>query len=141
MSIGYCSECSSLAVVGVGGLCPACHTREMNEADRVFNYLRQCNDSVSVDQITTATGVRRQTVMKMLKRGWFLGEFSVTYPCEQCGKLIADGQLCSHCIYDIRQEMKRIGWWTRGRKDTDSGRFTQNDLDKQNNGFYSKKKI
>ncbi|HWR08905.1 MAG TPA: hypothetical protein VN379_18780 [Sporomusa sp.] len=60
------------AVVNSSGLCSACHTREMNEADRVFHYLRQHTARVSVDQIATEAGVKRQTVMSMLKRGWFL---------------------------------------------------------------------
>ncbi|SMD12632.1 MarR family transcriptional regulator [Sporomusa malonica] len=140
MSLGYCSECGGLSSIDIGGLCPACHKQEMGEADRVFDYLRRCHGSVSVDQIAAVTGVRRPTVMKMLKRGWFLEEFSVTYPCEQCGSLIVDGQLCPYCICDIRQEMKRIGWWTMGKKDADSGRFTQTGLKKQNKGFYSKTK-
>lgn len=140
MSLGYCSECGGLSHIDMGGLCPACHKQEINEADRVFDYLRRCHGSVSVNQIAAVTGVRYQTVMKMLRRGWFLKEFSVTYPCDQCGALIADGKLCGYCISDIRQEMNRIGWWTMGRKDADSGRMTQTGLKRTNKGFYSKTK-
>ncbi|WP_425059692.1 hypothetical protein SCACP_02910 [Sporomusa carbonis] len=140
MSIGYCPECGSLSLIDIGGLCPTCHEREQAEADQVFKYLRQCGGCVSVDQIASATCVRKKTVMKMLTRGWFLGEFRVNYPCEHCGSPIVEGHLCSNCIHDIRQEMKRIGWWTLGKKDVDSGCFTQAGYTKSKSGFYSKKK-
>lgn len=125
MTARNCTQCGQLFANTVGDICPVCYEQDFQACETVFAWLRQNGSQASVGEIAASTGIEQKKIMEMVKRGWLRGEFAVSYPCEQCGQLIREGRLCSECIKFIRCEMEKIGWWSLGRKDSDSGRQTK----------------
>jgi len=88
------------------GLCPACLELEEGEEFKVVDFLRE-RGKASIEEIHNATGVKEKTILRMMKRGRFISDFTITYPCESCGTLISEGRLCSHCNKNIMDQVKQ----------------------------------
>lgn len=105
MGLGYCSECGKLYLENTSGLCPQCYEVEEYEELKIIDFLRE-KGKASIEQICKATGVKEKTVLRMMRRGRFKGDFEVTHPCETCGEQITEGRLCAKCSKNILDQVK-----------------------------------
>jgi predicted amidophosphoribosyltransferase len=100
MSIRNCPECGRIFEFVFKNLCPECIQKEDNESGAVVDYL-QNNPGVGIPEISEATGINADKIIKMLKSGRLIivceknGINLLT--CERCGKPIANGNFCPQC--------------------------------------------
>ncbi len=118
MDLRNCPECGKLYINNNFQLCPDCRQRELDEEDKVAQYLREIAKA-SIAEICQATGVKEKIVLRMIKRGRVTGQVEVSYPCEHCGRSITEGLLCASCnerlLSELPAETKRE-WQPGGQK-------------------------
>jgi transposase-like protein len=100
MNLKNCIECGRLYVENPSGLCPECYDKEEKEEIIITEYMRKVGKA-SMQQIHEETGVNERTIMRMMKKGRFIGKFDISYPCEICGAPITEGRLCLDCSKNI----------------------------------------
>lgn len=100
MNLKNCAECGRLYVENPSGLCPECFDKEEKEELIITEYMREVGKA-SMHQIHQETGVSERTIMRMMKKGRFIGKFDISYPCEICGAPITEGRLCDSCSINI----------------------------------------
>ncbi|GBG57949.1 hypothetical protein SPFL3102_01669 [Sporomusaceae bacterium FL31] len=105
MGLGNCPECGKLYIENTSGLCPSCYEVEEYEELKIVEYLRE-KGKASIEEICNATGVREKTILRMMKRGRFKGDYEITHPCETCGVQISEGRLCPACNKNILDQVK-----------------------------------
>ncbi|MEG6585005.1 flagellar protein [Dendrosporobacter sp. 1207_IL3150] len=105
MGLANCPECGKLFVQNASGLCPSCYEIEEFEELKIVDFLRE-KGKASIEEICNATGVKEKTVLRMMKRGRFKGDFEITRPCETCGVQISEGRLCGKCSKNILEQVK-----------------------------------
>lgn len=105
MGLSNCRECGKLYLENPARLCPECYEKEEQDANTVAEYLRDHPKS-HIDQVHEATGVKHKVILRMLKNGRITGDVSMEYPCETCGKPIAEGRLCNACSHNILSQLK-----------------------------------
>ena len=100
MSIRNCPECGKLFEFLFKNLCPDCINKEDGEFEAIVAYLRE-NPGVGISEISEATGIGVNRIVKMLKSGRLIAVCErhdiVLLTCERCGKPIAEGQFCLQC--------------------------------------------
>jgi NMD protein affecting ribosome stability and mRNA decay len=103
MDLKNCIECGRLYVGNPSGLCPECYDKEEKEELIIVEYMREAGKA-SMQQIHQETGVSERTIMRMMKKGRFIGKFDISYPCEVCGTPITEGRLCIDCSKNIMDQ-------------------------------------
>jgi rRNA maturation protein Nop10 len=100
MSIRNCPQCGRIFEFVFKNLCPECIQKEENESQEIVNYLKN-NPGVGISEISEATGVSADKIIKMLKSGRLMivcEKNSINLlTCDHCGKPIANGNLCQQC--------------------------------------------
>lgn len=104
MGLKNCPECGKLFLENMSGICPECYREEEKEELKVIEFLHEKGKS-SIEEIHQATGVKERTIFRMLKRGSFVGIAGVSYKCENCGRPIYDGRLCSKCNKEFMKQV------------------------------------
>ncbi|MCE5286520.1 MAG: flagellar protein [Pelosinus sp.] len=106
MNLKNCTGCGKLYVENPSGLCPECFEKEEKEELIITEYMRKV-DKASMKQIHEETGVSERTIMRMMKKGRFVGNFEISYPCELCGAPITEGRLCNDCGMNILSQANK----------------------------------
>lgn len=106
MNLKNCTECGRLYIENPSGLCPECFQKEEKEELIIVEYMREVGKA-SMRQIHEETGVSERTIMRMMKKGRFIGKFDISYPCETCGELITEGRLCNACGRNILNQAQQ----------------------------------
>lgn len=104
MDLRNCPECGKLYVNNNWQLCQECRQKELDEEDKVAQFLRDVAKA-SIAEICQATGVKEKIVLRMIKRGRVTGDVEISYPCEHCGQLITNGLLCVDCNSRLLNEL------------------------------------
>lgn len=106
MNLKNCTGCGKLYVENPSGLCPECFDKEEKDELIITEYMREVGKA-SMQQIHEETGVNERTIMRMLKKGRFIGKFSISYPCETCKAPITEGRLCNACGRNILEQANK----------------------------------
>lgn len=104
MGLSNCPECGKLYIENLAKLCMECYEKEEKDADKVVEFLREHPKS-HINDVHEATGVKHKVILRMLKKGRVIGDISVEYPCESCGKSIIEGRLCNSCSQNILSQI------------------------------------
>ncbi|WP_345242334.1 TIGR03826 family flagellar region protein [Pontibacillus salipaludis] len=108
--LSNCTRCNALFVKNVKDICQDCYKEEEDQFDLVYKYVRkQKNRSATLDQVSNATGVERDLIMKFVKEQRLRTSMfpNLAYPCERCQTLITDGKICGECSEDIRSDLEQ----------------------------------
>ncbi|GAA0368051.1 TIGR03826 family flagellar region protein [Bacillus horti] len=95
-----CPKCGTLFVKGVRDVCNSCFEEEEKAYNAVANYLRKSeNKKANINQVSEDTEVSIKLITKFIKqkRISLIGLPNMGYPCESCGVMTREGQLCSSC--------------------------------------------
>lgn len=109
-----CPECGRLFVDNILGLCPDCQRKELEAEEIVAAFLRK-TQKASIEEIHEATGVKEKVILRMINRGRIVGDFEITYPCENCGAQITEGRLCISCAKNFVEQVKPV--WSENKDD------------------------
>ncbi|WP_371372087.1 flagellar protein [Sporomusa aerivorans] len=104
MGLSNCPECGKLYVENAARVCPECYRKQEEDAEKVIEYLRDI-DKATLEEIHQATGVKHKIILRLLRSGRIMGS-EISYPCESCGTLIAEGRLCDKCSKNILDQIK-----------------------------------
>lgn len=105
-----CPRCGGLFVRGVRDICQACYLKEEEEYQQVSSYLRKSeNKKATIYEVSDATGVSVKQITRFIrqKRITLTDLPNLGYPCESCGQITAEGQLCVHCRQAFVQRVDR----------------------------------
>ena len=105
MGLANCKECGKLFVQNPAGICPDCYRMIEEQETKVAAYLRD-NQRASITEVHEATGVSEKVILKMIKKGRIVGGVTMEYPCESCGKPIAEGRVCAECGRRVLNQLK-----------------------------------
>ena len=105
MGLANCKECGKLFVQNPAGVCPDCYRLIEEQETKVAAYLRD-NQRASITEVHEATGVSEKVILKMIKKGRIVGGVTMEYPCESCGKPIAEGRVCAECGRRVLNQLK-----------------------------------
>jgi flagellar operon protein (TIGR03826 family) len=106
-----CPRCGRLFVKhSIRDVCEQCYKEEEALFEKVYAFLRKReNRTATMAQVVEATGVSESLITKWIKIGRLqLVHFpNLGYPCELCGAIIREGQLCPKCRTKLQTELKR----------------------------------
>lgn len=106
--IKYCKRCKKL-INSLTDFCYDCYLEEEKDEIKVASFVRDIKNNVTLDEIYEATGVKKSTIMKMIKsRRLIPNNVEIHYPCDMCGKTIVSGNLCGKCLVEITTNSKEI---------------------------------
>lgn len=105
MGLANCKECGKLYVQNPAGVCPDCYRIVEEQEGQVAAYLRD-NRRASIGEVHEATGVPEKVILKMIKKGRIVGDITLEYPCESCGKPITEGRVCAECGHRVLSQLK-----------------------------------
>ena len=105
MGLANCKECGKLYVQNPAGICPDCYRIVEEQEGQVAAYLRD-NRRASIGEVHEATGVPEKLILKMIKKGRIVGDITLEYPCESCGRPILEGRVCAECGRRVLEQLK-----------------------------------
>ncbi|NNU93436.1 hypothetical protein ETC01_09355 [Geobacillus sp. NFOSA3] len=107
-----CPRCGRLFVKhSIRDVCEQCYKEEEALFEKVYQFLRKReNRTATMAQVVEATGVSESLITKWIKIGRLqLVHFpNLGYPCESCGTMIREGQLCPKCRTRIQTQLKQL---------------------------------
>ncbi len=110
MSIRNCPECGKLFEFFFKNLCPDCIKKEEGDFEAIVAYLKN-NPEVGITEISEATGIGANRIIKMLKSGRLITVCEqhgiLLLNCGRCGKPIAEGQFCLQCRNSMSKVLSR----------------------------------
>ncbi|WP_223191665.1 flagellar protein [Propionispora hippei] len=107
MGLKNCPECGKIFVDSPAGMCPACVEQEERDEIKIVDFLRESGNAASIEEIHESTGVKERTILHMMRKGRFMGDFEISYACESCGAPIVEGRVCAACSKNIINQMKQ----------------------------------
>ncbi|GLX70882.1 TIGR03826 family flagellar region protein [Paenibacillus glycanilyticus] len=98
MNVDNCPRCGKLYAKNFRDVCPACIREIDNEYELCSNYLRK-NKGAIITELHDETGVSIKQITKFIKEGRIslLNAPNLMYPCEVCGTLIRENNICGTC--------------------------------------------
>ncbi|MGG1634786.1 TIGR03826 family flagellar region protein [Paenibacillus sp. FSL K6-3182] len=109
MNLDNCPRCGKLFAKNFRDVCPACMREIDKEYELCANYLREFRGSI-ITEVSDATGVSIKQITKFIREGRIsiMNAPNMSYPCESCGTLIRDNQLCDNCRNRIEKDKKQM---------------------------------
>lgn len=105
MELKNCKVCGDLFLHNNGDvICSKCLKKDEEEFGIVKSFLWD-NPKATLPQVVDNTGVSEKKIIRYIKEGRImLADMSeVPNYCEMCGKLIAQGRICSECIGELQK--------------------------------------
>ncbi|HLR09913.1 MAG TPA: TIGR03826 family flagellar region protein [Sporosarcina sp.] len=110
--IKNCPSCGNFFnATGVNDVCYQCSQKEEKRFEEVSRYLRRReNRAATVEKIVKDTGVEQDLLYKWVRKGRLQPTLfpNIGAPCERCGELTTNGQLCKSCMKDIRSDLTKF---------------------------------
>lgn len=107
MNVANCPRCGKVFVKGFNEVCPNCIKYIDQLYDKCLKYLRE-NKGATIQELSDATEVSIRQITKFIREGRIslLNAPNMSYPCEVCGTLIRDSNMCELCrtklVKDVR---------------------------------------
>lgn len=98
MNLANCPRCGRLFANNFRDICPACIKDIEQEYEKCLNYLRE-EKTATIHELSDATGVSIRQITKFIREGRIsiANNPNMMYPCEVCGTLIREGNMCDSC--------------------------------------------
>ncbi|PXW93008.1 flagellar operon protein (TIGR03826 family) [Streptohalobacillus salinus] len=106
-----CPRCGDLFVKTTRDVCQKCYKEEEEKFDIVYRFMKKrVNREARIPEIVEGTGVEEDLIIKFVKEKRLrVSQFpNMTYPCERCGKEIAEGKLCASCSGELTGDLKQL---------------------------------
>jgi len=109
MNLDNCPRCGKLFAKNFRDVCPSCMRDIDKEYELCANFLREFRGSI-ITEVSDATGVSIKQITKFIREGRIsiMNAPNMSYPCESCGTLIRDNQLCDNCRQRIEKDKKQM---------------------------------
>ncbi|WP_036708327.1 flagellar protein [Paenibacillus pinihumi] len=109
MNLGNCPRCGKLYQLNLRNLCPAC----IKEIDKQYEL---CSDTLrktpglSINELSEETGVSTKQITKFIREGRIsiINAPNMSYPCEVCGTLIRENNICNDCRQRLVKDVNSV---------------------------------
>ncbi|MEF2968072.1 TIGR03826 family flagellar region protein [Paenibacillus sp. M1] len=98
MNLGNCPRCGRLFAKNFRDICPSCVKEIEQEYEKCVKFLRE-EKTATIQEVADATEVSIRQITKFIKEGRIsiANNPNMMYPCEVCGVLIREGNMCDSC--------------------------------------------
>ncbi|MBN2980638.1 TIGR03826 family flagellar region protein [Cohnella algarum] len=107
MDLANCPRCGKLFARNFRDICPNCMKDIEREYETCIEYLR-ANKGATITELSDETGVSVKQITRFIKEGRIslYNAPNMSYPCEVCGTLIREGNMCDNCRARLRKEVR-----------------------------------
>ncbi len=103
-SMRNCPKCGNVFTYIKTPICPDCQEKEEQIFETVRRYLKD-NPNKTLQEVADETEVSIKKILKYIKEGRIdIGDSTITFPCENCGKEINKGKYCPECAKKIQNK-------------------------------------
>ncbi|MNJ57393.1 TIGR03826 family flagellar region protein [Paenibacillus bouchesdurhonensis] len=130
MNLGNCPRCGRLFANNFRDICPSCIKDIEQEYEKCLKYLRE-EKTATIQEVSEATGVSIKQITKFIKEGRITvaDNPNMMYPCEVCGVLIRENNMCDSCRARLTRD------FTAAAKE-DSGAGQNDSAERKGTGAY-----
>ncbi|KRE44474.1 TIGR03826 family flagellar region protein [Paenibacillus sp. Soil522] len=109
MNLDNCPRCGKLFAKNFRDVCPVCIREIDKEYELCANYLREFKNSI-ITEVSEATGVTIKQITKFIREGRIsiVNAPNMGYPCESCGTIIREQNLCDSCRERIEKDKRHM---------------------------------
>lgn len=109
MELDNCPRCGKVFARNFRDICPACIKEVDQEYSRCAEYLRQ-HKGATIHELSEATSVSIKQITKFIKEGRIslVGAPNMGYPCEVCGFIIREGNICGSCRSRLQKDLSKV---------------------------------
>ncbi|MGG3284514.1 TIGR03826 family flagellar region protein [Paenibacillus solani] len=108
MNLGNCPRCGKLYTLNIRELCSDCMKVIEKEYEKCATFLRE-QKGATIHEVSEATEVSVRQITKFIKEGRIsiANAPNMAYPCEVCGTLIRESNMCESCRTRLTRELKQ----------------------------------
>ncbi|MBO2944851.1 flagellar protein [Paenibacillus sp. F411] len=108
MNLGNCPRCGRLYTVNLRELCNECVKGIEKEYEKCASYLRE-EKGATIYELSEATEVSLRQITKFIREGRIsiADAPNMAYPCEVCGNLIQESNMCDSCRSRLTRELRQ----------------------------------
>lgn len=108
MNLGNCPRCGKLYTLNIRELCSDCMKAIEKEYEKCATFLRE-QKGATIHEVSEATEVSVRQITKFIKEGRIsiANAPNMAYPCEVCGTLIRESNMCESCRTRLTRELKQ----------------------------------
>ena len=116
MNLANCPRCGRLYTRHFRDICPNCHNDMEQEYEKCLQYLRD-NKGANINELSDNTGVSIRQITRFIREGRIslYNVPNLSYPCEVCGTLIRDGNMCDSCRSRLSRDLRNARAAERNR--------------------------
>jgi len=109
MNLDNCPRCGRLYAKGLSDVCNQCRRDIDKEYEMCSDYLRE-NKGANIQELSEETGVSIRQITKFVREGRIsmMNAPNMSYPCESCGTLIREHQLCDRCRNRLSKDAQAL---------------------------------
>lgn len=110
LNVGNCSRCGRIYVKGgIYDVCPNCLKEIEQQYEKCLKYLRD-NKGATIIELSEATEVSIRQITKFIREGRIsiMNAPNMSYPCEVCGTLIRDNNMCDSCRSKLVKDVNHV---------------------------------
>jgi flagellar operon protein (TIGR03826 family) len=109
MNLDNCPRCGKLFAKNFRDVCPACIRDIDKEYELCSTFLRKEKGAI-ITELSDATGVSIKQITKFIKEGRIslYNAPNLMYPCEVCGTLIRENNICSPCRSRLIKDTQKM---------------------------------
>lgn len=107
MDLANCPRCGKLFARHFRDVCPDCLKRLEKEYEACVDYLRD-HKGATINELSEETEVTIKQITRFIREGRIslVGAPNLSYPCEVCGILIRDGNMCDSCRGRLNRDVR-----------------------------------
>ncbi|MEB3102338.1 TIGR03826 family flagellar region protein [Paenibacillaceae bacterium T2] len=109
MNIANCPRCGRIFAPGLKDVCSACAKEVEQQYERCVQYLRD-NRGATITEVSENTEVPIKQITKFIREGRIslVNAPNMSYPCDVCGILIREGNMCETCRKRLTQDVNTL---------------------------------
>lgn len=107
MDLVYCPRCNKLFAKHFREVCNNCHAELEKDYERCVEHLRK-NRGLNIQQLSEETEISIKQITRWVREGRIslMDAPNLTYPCEICGSLIREGNMCDSCRTRLQKDVR-----------------------------------
>ncbi|QCT04574.1 Flagellar operon protein YvyF [Paenibacillus algicola] len=107
MNLGNCPRCGKLYALNFKDMCSDCIKDIEAEYQRCADFLRETRGA-TIQEVSEAVDVTIRQITKFIREGRISIKDApnLSYPCEVCGHLIRESNICESCRTRLTKELR-----------------------------------
>jgi flagellar operon protein (TIGR03826 family) len=128
VNLTYCPRCGKLFSKAFREICNNCHQQSEKDYERCVEHLR-LHKGLDIQRLSDEMEISVKQITKWIREGRIslLNAPNMSYPCEACGILIRESNICDSCKNRLQRDMKNAN---------STGQLQHNPDESKNKGTY-----